>query len=130
MSFIKSKLILITSSLDKTIKFWKIDDNFFKDKNYGVKLIQTISVTEKLKSQYKFFINCITFRETDKIEIYCGDTEGDVHYFEYVENLDNREKSYVKFLKRFVLHKHTVQKTPKMYNVHKMTIQKVSIILN
>ena len=128
MSFIKNKLILITSSLDKTLKFWKFDENFIINSTYGVKLFQTITIVEKIKSQYKFFINCICFRDTDKIEIFGGDTEGEVHYFEYEENLDNRDKSYIKFLRKFLLHKPTIQKTPKMYNVHKMTIQKVIII--
>ena len=127
MSYIKTKLLLITSSLDQTIKFWKIDDFFFSQKTYGIKLIQTVSVVERVKSPYKFFINCIAFRGIEKIEIFCGDTEGEVHCYELVE-LDTKEKLLVKFIKQFVLHKPTVQKTTKttkLYNVHKMTIQKV-----
>lgn len=89
LAFCKSKNILISSSTDKTIRIWKLDENFDKIKN---PLFHCISVIKDFvhkkpieKDDNPFWINTLSIKETDVIELYAGDTRGYVHLYEYYD---------------------------------------------
>lgn len=93
LAFCKSKNILVSSSSDMTIKVWKIKDNFDKIMN---PLFQCIATFKDFNSKKRkddenpFWINTLSLKETDIIELYAGDTKGRVHFYNYVD------QSYIK----------------------------------
>jgi WD40 repeat protein len=93
MTFSRSRNILITSSTDMTIKFWKMKDTFDKIMNplfVCVATIRDFEVRKKKEEEKPFWINTLSLKETDVIELYVGDTKGRINIYHYVDN------SYIK----------------------------------
>lgn len=88
LAFSRTRNVLISSSSDMTIRMWKLDDNFDKIINPLFHCIATIKdfVKSKTKEEVSpFWINTLSLKETDAVELYAGDTSGKLHLYEYYD---------------------------------------------
>jgi len=130
LSFCKSKSILASSASDKTIKIWKIDDNFDKVVNPLFHCINTLKdfpnrkLTEKLDNTY--WISTLSLKETDRVEVFAGDTRGYIHHYQYVdsnmeidEHLRNKKSKSEKVVNDNFNYLNTME-------LHKLTLIKIA----
>jgi WD40 repeat protein len=88
MAFSKNRSILVSSSSDMTIKVWRMKDNFDKIINPLFQCIATFkdfNAKKKREEEKPFWINTLSMKETDIIELYAGDTTGRVHFYHYID---------------------------------------------
>lgn len=87
LAYCKSRCILISSSTDMTIKFWKLKDNFDKVLNPLFQCILTIRDfnLHNKPEEKPFWINTLSLKESDIVELFAGDTKGRVHFYHYVD---------------------------------------------
>lgn len=130
LSYSRAKNILVSSASDKTIKVWRLDENFDKVLNPLFHCINTIKdfpnrkLTEKLDNTY--WISTISLKETDKIEIFAGDTRGYIHHFQFVdsnmeidEDMRNKKSKSEKVVNENFNYLNTME-------LHKLTLIKIA----
>jgi WD40 repeat protein len=135
LAFCKSKGMLVSSSTDRTLRIWKMDDNFDKIKNpYFVCLsvIRDFKSKSADKMETLFWINTLSIKESDSVELYAGDTNGNIHI--YSLNESNYIKTQYESAGRYN-HSSTSTSNKKSHenfvylktvNLHKMTVVKVT----
>lgn len=95
LAFSKTRNILISSSTDMTIKFWRMKDNFDRIMNPLFQCILTIrdfDVRKKKEEEKPFWINTLSLKETDIVELYAGDTKGRIHFYHYIDTAYSKSK--------------------------------------
>ncbi len=130
LSYSKSKSILASSSSDRTIRLWKYDENFDKILNPLFHCINIFKdfpfrkLTEKLDNTY--WISSLTLKETDKIELFAGDTRGYIHHYQYYdsnceidEELRNKKSKQEKMVEENFNYINTME-------LHKLTLIKIA----
>lgn len=90
---------MISSSTDGTIKIWKTDDNLDVIKNPNYNCISTIKdyeekLTKKQKMDYPYWISSLSIKENEIIELYAGDTKGNIHIYEFYDKNSAKLSGY------------------------------------
>jgi WD40 repeat protein len=129
LAFCKTRSILVSSSTDKTLRIWKMDDNFDKIKNpffVCTSVVRDFKSRSAEKIETLFWVNTLSIKESDNIELYAGDTNGNIHIYTL-----NESKGYETDF-RYNSSTSTNKKTndnfvyAKTVNVHKMTVVRVT----
>lgn len=130
----KVKNMLFSCSTDRTIRIWRYDDNFDKILNPVLNCILVIRVNIELNKDFEkkgqidstFWVNVLSVKESDKVELFAGDTEGKIHVYEDYDA--NSLSTYSLKKKTLSVINTNLDKTVKYFNYvtslnqHKLTV--------
>jgi WD40 repeat protein len=136
LAFCKTKAMLVSSSTDKTVRIWKMDDNFDKIKNpffVCTSVIRDFKLKPAEKTESLYWVNTLSIKESDNIELYAGDTNGNIHIYSITEQHGNYGRGMETDVRYASSTSTSNQKKSsdsfvyqKTISVHKMTVVKVT----
>jgi WD40 repeat protein len=120
--FSRTKNLIISSSTDMTIRVWKMKDNFDKIINplfQNILVIKDFDLKKKKQEEKPFWINTLSLKETDIVELYAGDTKGRMHFYHFIDTAYVKSKELELRGKKYVIDNFNHMKT---LNMHGRTI--------